>query len=137
MDNLEIGQWPLNVSRVSLLRFVLLINMLISGVVIKMFYLGKGGGERKEGPKLLLDQRTTPSSSLKVTRGKKKKRRQGKEQETKKIINQFARKSDPALNPFSPGGGGVADTLVPPSRSTAESSRVFSFLWTYSPLTSD
>ena len=44
MDNLEIGQWPLNVSRVSLLRFVLLINMLISGVVIKMFYLGKGGG---------------------------------------------------------------------------------------------
>ena len=45
MDNLEIGQWPLNVSRVSLLRFVLLINMLISGVVIKMFYLGKGGGE--------------------------------------------------------------------------------------------
>ena len=70
MDNLEIGQWPLNVSRVRLLRFVLLINMLISGVVIKMFYLGKGGG--KEGPKLLLDQRTTPSSSLKVTRGKKK-----------------------------------------------------------------
>ena len=47
MDNLEIGQWPLNVSRVSLLRFVLLINMLISGVVIKMFYLGKGGGEGK------------------------------------------------------------------------------------------
>ena len=45
MDNLEIGQWPLNVSRVSLLRFVLLINMLISGVVIKMFYLGKGGGK--------------------------------------------------------------------------------------------
>ena len=50
MDNLEIGQWPLNVSRVSLLRFALLINMLISGVVIKMFYLGKGGGgERKKG----------------------------------------------------------------------------------------
>ena len=46
MDNLEIGQWPLNVSRVRLLRFVLLINMLISGVVIKMFYLGKGGVER-------------------------------------------------------------------------------------------
>ena len=83
MDNLEIGQWPLNVSRVSLLRFVLLINMLISGVVIKMFYLGKGGGGRKEGPKLLLDQRTTPSSSLKVTRGKKKKRRRGKEQRNK------------------------------------------------------
>ena len=47
MDNLEIGQWPLNVSRVSLLRFVLLINMLISGVVIKMFYLGKGGGGKR------------------------------------------------------------------------------------------
>ena len=46
MDNLEIGQWPLNVSRVRLLRFVLLINMLISGVVMKMFYLGKGGGKR-------------------------------------------------------------------------------------------
>ena len=51
MDNLEIGQWPLNVSRVSLLRFVLLINMVISGVVKKMFYLGKGGGGRKKGPK--------------------------------------------------------------------------------------
>ena len=50
MDNLEIGQWPLNVSRVSLLRFVLLINMVISGVVKKIFYLGKGGG-RKKGPK--------------------------------------------------------------------------------------
>ena len=85
MDNLEIGQWPLNVSRVSLLRFVLLINMLISGVVIKMFYLGKGGGERKKGPK--------------------KREGGGRSKETKKIINQFARKSDPAINPFSPGGG--------------------------------
>ena len=84
MDNLEIGQWPLNVSRVSLLRFVLLINMLISGVVIKMFYLGKGGGgERKKGPK--------------------KREGGGRSKETKKIINQFARKSDPAINPFSPG----------------------------------
>ena len=63
MDNLEIGQWPLNVSRVSLLRFVLLINMLISGVVIKMFYLGKGGGGKEEGSK--------------------KKRRRGKEQRNK------------------------------------------------------
>ena len=44
MDNLEIGQWPLNVSRVSLLKYVLLINMMISGVVIKMFYFGRGGG---------------------------------------------------------------------------------------------
>ena len=103
MDNLEIGQWPLNVSRVSLLQFVLLINMLISGVVIKMFYLGKGGGEGKEGPKLLLDQRTTPSSSLKVTRGKKKREGGGRSKEIKKIINQFARKSDPAIIPFSPG----------------------------------
>ena len=85
MDNLEIGQWPLNVSRVSLLRFVLLINMLISGVVIKMFYLGKGGGGRKKGPK--------------------KREGGGRSKETKKIINQFARKSDPAINPFSPGGG--------------------------------
>ena len=83
MDNLEIGQWPLNVSRVSLLQFVLLINMLISGVVIKMFYLGKGGGgERKKGPK--------------------KREGGGRSKETKKIINQFARKSDPAINPFSP-----------------------------------
>ena len=63
MDNLEIGQWPLNVSRVSLLQFVLLINMLISGVVIKMFYLGKGGGGKEEGSK--------------------KKRRRGKEQRNK------------------------------------------------------
>ena len=85
MDNLEIGQWPLNVSRVSLLRFVLLINMLISGVVIKMFYLGKGGGKGR--------------------RVQKKREGGGRSKETKKIINQFARKSDPAINPFSPGGG--------------------------------
>ena len=78
MDNLEIGQWPLNVSRVSLLRFVQLIHMLISGVVIKMFYLGRGGGG---GPKFLLDQRTPSSSSLKVTRGKKSWR--GEEQTNK------------------------------------------------------
>ena len=83
MDNLEIGQWPLNVSRVSL-RFVLLINMVISGVVKKMFYLGKGGGEEE---------------------GSKKRECGGRSKETKKIINQFARKSDPAINPFSPGGG--------------------------------
>ena len=70
-----------------------------------MFYLGKGGGEGKEGPKLLLDQRTTPSSSLKVTRGKKKREGGGRSKEIKKIINQFARKSDPAIIPFSPGGG--------------------------------
>ena len=84
MDNLEIGQWPLNVSRVSLLRFVLLINMVISGVVKKMLYLGKGGGKEE---------------------GSKKREGGGRSKETKKIINQFARKSDPAINPFSPGGG--------------------------------
>ena len=68
MDNLEIGQWPLNVSRVSLLRFVLLINMLISGVVIKMFYLGKGGGGKGRRVE---------------EEGSKKKRRRGKEQRNK------------------------------------------------------
>ena len=71
MDNLEIGRWPLSVSRVSLLQFVLLIHMLISGVSTKMFYLRREG-ELRGGPKLLLDQRTPTSSSLKVTRGKKK-----------------------------------------------------------------
>ena len=76
MDNLEIGQWPLNVSRVSLLKCVLLINMLISGVVIKMFYLGRGWGGRG-GPKFLPDRRTTPSSSLKATRGKQKEKAGG------------------------------------------------------------
>ena len=44
MDNLEIGQWPLNISRVSLLLFVLLIHALILGAVMKIFYLGRGGG---------------------------------------------------------------------------------------------
>ena len=39
--------------------------------------------------------------------------------------------------PLPPGGWGVADTLDPPSRSAAESSRVYFSLWTYSPLTSD
>ena len=82
MDNLEIGQWPLNVSRVSLLRFVLLINMLISGVVIKMFYLGKGGGGR--GSKIISRPTHNP---LLFTQGyareKQKKRRRGKEQRNK------------------------------------------------------
>ena len=72
MDNLEIGQWPLNVSRVSLLKCVLLINMLISGVVIKMFYLGRGCGGGRGGPKFLPDRRTTPSSSLKAAKQKEK-----------------------------------------------------------------
>ena len=38
-------------------------------VVIKMFHLGRGWG--KAWSKLLIDPRTPPSSSLKVTRGKK------------------------------------------------------------------
>ena len=59
-----------------------------------MFYLGRGGG--RGGPKFLLDQRTPSSSSLKVTRGKKKEGG-GRSKQTKKIINQFGRKSDPAI----------------------------------------
>ena len=66
MDNLEIGQWPLNISRVSLLLFVLLIHALILGAVMKIFYLGRGGGGG-----------VVPSSSLKVTRGKKKEEEAG------------------------------------------------------------
>ena len=77
MDNLEIGQSLLNVSRVSLLKCVLLITMLISGVVIKMFYLGRGWGREGVVQKLLPDQRTTPSSSLKATRGKQKEKAGG------------------------------------------------------------
>ena len=46
MDNREIGQWTLNISRVSLLLFVVLIHMLISGAVMKIFCLGRGGGGR-------------------------------------------------------------------------------------------
>ena len=93
MDNLEIGQWLLNVLRVSLLLFITLIHMLFSGAVIKTFYLGRGGG--RCGPKFLLDQRTPPSSSLEVTRGKKK--GGGRSKQIKKIINQFGRKSGPAI----------------------------------------
>ena len=63
IDNREIGQWTLNISRVSLLLFVVLIHMLISGAVMKIFYLGRGGGGGKGA---------VPSSSLKVTRGKKR-----------------------------------------------------------------
>ena len=61
-----------------------IIHMLISGVVTKMFHLGREG-EGRGGPKLLLDQHTPPSSSLKVTRGKKKRWERSKQ--TKKIIN--------------------------------------------------
>ena len=62
-----------------------IIHMLISGVVTKLFHLGREG-EGRGDPKLLLDQRTPPSSSLKITRGKKKK--VGKEQ-TNKEDNQL------------------------------------------------
>ena len=67
IENREIGQWTLNISRVSLLLFVLLIHALILGVVMKIFYLGRGGGG--EGG--------VPSSSLKVTRGKNKEEEAG------------------------------------------------------------
>ena len=78
MDNLEIGQWPLNVSRVSLLRFVLLINMLISGVVIKMFYLGKGGGgEGKRVQNYFSTNAQPPLIHSRLRAGKKKKEKAG------------------------------------------------------------
>ena len=83
MDNLEIGQWPLNVSRVSLLRFVLLINMLISGVVIKMFYLGKGGGEGKRVQNYFSTNAQPPLIHSRLRAGKKKRRKRGKEQRNK------------------------------------------------------
>ena len=88
MDNLEIGQWPLNVSRVSLLKCVLLINMLISGVVIKMFYLGRGWGGG-------VVQNSFPSTHnpLFFTQGyarETKREGGGRSKQTKKIINQFA-----------------------------------------------
>ena len=72
MDNLEIGQWPLNVSRVSLLQFVLLINMLISGVVIKMFYLGKGGGKGKRVQNYFSTNAQPPLLHSRLRAGKKR-----------------------------------------------------------------
>ena len=77
MDNLEIGQWLLNVSRVSLLRFVLLINMLISGVVIKMFYLGKGGGGKERGSKITSRPTYNPLFFTKGYAREKKKEKAG------------------------------------------------------------
>ena len=76
--------------------------MLISGVVIEMFYLERGGGRGRDkgGPKLLLDQRTPPSSSLKVTRRKIETKGGGggrEDKQTYKIINQFGNKSDPGI----------------------------------------
>ena len=67
-----------------------------------MFYLGKGGGKER-GSKITSRPTHNPLFFTKGYAREKKKRRRGKKQETKKIINQFARKSDPAINPFSPG----------------------------------
>ena len=93
MDNLEIGQWLLDVLRVSLLLFVTLIHMLFSGAVIKTFYLGRGGG--RGGPKFLTNAHLPlPRSRL---RAGKEKEGGGRSKQTKKIINQFGHKSDPAI----------------------------------------
>ena len=81
MDNLEIGQWPLNVSRVSLLKCVLLINMLISGVVIKMFYLGRGWGGGVVQNSFPTDAQ--PPLLHSRLRAGNKKRRRGEEQTNK------------------------------------------------------
>ena len=43
----------------------------------KNVLFGEGVGEGRGGPKLLPDQRTTPSSSLKATRGKQKEKAGG------------------------------------------------------------
>ena len=82
MDNLEIGQWPLNVSRVSLLKFVLLINMLISGVVIKMFYLGRGWGGGGVVQNSFPTDAQPPLLHSRLRAGNKKRRR-GEEQTNK------------------------------------------------------
>ena len=92
MDNLEIGQWPLNVSRVSFLRFVQLIHMLISGVVIKMFFWG-GGGEVVQN---FFSTNAHPPLLHSRLR-EEKKDGGGRSKQTKKIINQFGRKSGPAI----------------------------------------
>ena len=94
MDNLEIGRWLLNVSRVSHLQFVLLIHMLISGVVIKMFHLGRGVG--KAWSKITYRPTHTP---LFFTQGyaREKIEEGGGRKQTEKIINQFDRKSGPAI----------------------------------------
>ena len=51
---------------------------------------------RKGWSKISSQPTHTPSSSLKVTRGKKKEGG-GRSKQTKKIINQFGHKSDPAI----------------------------------------
>ena len=82
MDNLEIGQSLLNVSRVSLLKCVLLINMLISGVVIKMFYLGRGWGREGVVQNYFPTNAQPPLLHSRLRAGNKKRRR-GEEQTNK------------------------------------------------------
>ena len=82
MDNLEIGQWPLNVSRVSLLKCVLLIIMLISGVVIKIFYLGRGWGREGVVQNYFPTNAQPPLLHSRLRAGNKKRRR-GEEQTNK------------------------------------------------------
>ena len=82
MDNLEIGQWPLNVSRVSLLKYVLLINMMISGVVIKMFYFGRGGVREGVVQNYFSTNAQPPLLHSRLRAGNKKRRR-GEEQTNK------------------------------------------------------
>ena len=97
MDNLEIGQWPPNVSHVSLLLFVALIHMLISGAGIKMFYLGRGGGGRGV-QNYFLTNAHLPLLHSRLRAEKKEKARGGREdKQTYKIINQFGSKSDSGI----------------------------------------
>ena len=89
MDNLEIGQSLLNVSRVSLLKCVLLINMLISGVVIKCFIWGGGGGG-KGWSKITSRPTHNPLFFTQGYARETKREGGGRSKQTKKIINQFA-----------------------------------------------
>ena len=96
MDNLEIGQWPLNVSRVSLLRLVLFIHMSISRGSYENVLFGERGGEKGWSK---ISSRPT-HTLLFFTQGyarEKKKEGGGRSKQTKKIINHFVRRSDPAI----------------------------------------
>ena len=67
--------------------------MLISGVVIKMFYLGRGGGEVVQN--FFSTNAHPPLLHSRLREGKKD--GGGRSKQKKKIINQFGRKSDPAI----------------------------------------